>query len=583
MSLPADARVRLGPVATALADHPGVLGALEAWWRDHPADRGLLQRWIAEARVARLVEAFGTTLPFGTGGRRGRVGPGPGHLHPEAAAATARAHAAVLVERAGDRTPSVVVGWDTRAFHDTEGHDGLDPARHPYAGLSSRDLATAAAAAYRDAGVAVWWPDAAAGAWPVQPTPAICGAVPAVSADGALVVTASHNPPDDNGLKLYDAAGGQLVGAAMQAVLDAARSAAAPASRERAPRHALPDAALQRGALAAASLVPQGGLSGVTVVLTPLHGTGHLSVAPALEAAGARVVVEPSQGPDGGRFATLGGRAANPEDPSVLARALATAERVGARVVLATDPDADRLGLALREEGDWTALDGHELATLVLHHRLATVQDPAATVLLTTEVTTALLGRMARAAGARVVADLPVGFKHIGAWLSARGAEAPALLLGAEESHGLLADPVHHDKDAAQAAVLAVAAVTAPGWGGWSALRESLAARHGRVVAAKASRRWAGAEGARRRAGAVEALGRCPPDRLGDDEVLAVVARGEVVRIDLGAGGRALVRPSGTEPKVKVYAEAWGDPTHAAGQRRAEALADALIRHLSGA
>lgn len=537
--------------------------AIEAWLRRHPDDRDSLRHQAAHA-AGELARCFTTRIRFGTGGVRGRVGPGPGGLNLDTARKLARAHAALLAsEKAGG---SVVLGWDMRAFHDRTQRCGVVPPSVD--AVRSIDLARAAADAYVAAGLDVWWPNGK-----TVSTPMASYLVPALGAAGAMVVTASHNPPDDNGLKLYGPDGVQLAPPVDEAVLShlgAPALAATPGRIREVPTE------VEQAFLTSVSAVGRGSIG---VVYSPLHGTGIDVVAPALEGAGFDVAVVAEQAVLDPAFGTLPGGSANPESPEVYALAIAEADRLGLDVVFTTDPDADRIGMCVRGAGGWRMLNGHEIAVVALAHRLASHRGPG--VVLTTEVTTRWLGRMARAAGVDVVEHLPVGFKFLGRWRRDAVADLP-LILAAEESHGLLVHEHAGDKDAAGAAVVLAAAADAAAKRGETVLDvlDRVQREHGPVAHVQRSARLEGLGARERLLARLDALASDPPAELAGVRLSDAHDRGvppaEGWRSDseatswralvwqLGEEGRVIMRPSGTEPKVKVYAECWrGDRTRA--------------------
>ena len=572
------------------------------WWEapDRAAYRPLLAALVAEGRFAEILDAFGAVLPFGTGGMRGAVGVGPNRINRHTVAKAAAGHAAWMRSRdprAAER--GVVVAFDVRRFHDRAGWlpPGVDS---PLRGLSSRDLAHAAAAVYAAAGLVVWIQAPEDGRF--FATPELSFAIRHLGAVGGLMVSASHNPPDDNGLKVYDARGAQIVPPDDDALAAAVAQADAPAADWEAAvasgRLRWFEAQVREAWLAAACAAVRALPGPVRVVFTGLHGCGAETAGAALVRAGVEVFPVADQCVPDGTFPTLSSGIANPEDPTVLERALALADALDADLVLATDPDGDRIGAAVPGA---RALTGNEIAALVVDHALRHHEGPPP-VVVCTEVTTSLVSRVATARGARVVDHLLVGFKYIAAVLAdledagRHGdlvASLDAFAAGVEESHGVLVSAAVRDKDAAQGA-LALASAAAEARAAGHTLLDVLAdlqQRLGPVGNALRTVRLAGLRGRAPLSRALAALHAAPPADLAGRAVLgaedrrdptgplgplrgASDARAREVVVLWVDGGRVVVRASGTEPKAKVYAEVEGTDAEAA------ALAEAVVARL---
>lgn len=606
--------------AEALIDEVSVPEAIRGAARDHLSEwltqpryadyRPQIEALIEAGRGEELVDAFRQVLPFGTGGRRGRVGVGPNRMNPHAVATSVQGHAQWLHQRFAGEAVRVVIAYDVRRFDDVGGiYDAGRPS--PIHGLSSRDLAEIAARIYAANGVEAHILPRDSDAW--LSTPELSFTIRALSAHGGLNVSASHNPPDDNGVKVYESRGAQLVPPDDESLLQLVQEV-------RSVQLADWDEAVAQGRIRflepeirAAYLEVVSGVAGVgarriPVMYTPLHGTGVVDQA--LRRAGFRCTVfEPQATPDG-RFPTVPGGVANPENPEVMAAALA--EAGDAQLVFGTDPDADRLGCEVRHGGGWVHLTGNDIAALVVYQATRRqVHRRRRPLVIVTEVTSTLVGRVARAAGAVVVDDLLVGFKHIaqglrqleveGSWRGIRADEV-AFVAGGEESHGVLMTDQIRDKDAAGGAVaLAVLADEAAARGQTliDVLR-GLEHYHGLIRNGQISVRFEGATGAQRLSELLEALRAEPPTQLAGRAVLETFdhrdeqgrfgpfrsgsdrdARNVLVYHLSGAGGdagaRVILRPSGTEPKLKVYLEIQGAVRLGdAGREQVEASLDAL-------
>lgn len=584
------------------AARASALANLRQWLSDAPfrAYQHQIRALIEAGRWDRLLDAFYQVLPFGTGGRRGPVGIGPNRFNPWTLGASVQGHAAWLRKVRGEGPLKVVLACDVRRFEDLRG-ELVEGVPDPVRGTTSWDFARIAAEVYAAAGIAVVLPPEGT----FLSTPELSFAIRHLGADAGLNISASHNHPDDNGGKFYDHTGGQAVpprdeemAAEVAAVtwvdrmsLDRAKAAGLidtlPADFDEAYLQAV-------GAAIGASRPPEG----LGIVFTGLHGTGTRTVYRALQRAGFAVSLEPTQAPHDGAFPAVPFRAPNPEVPRSMDAAVAHAGTVDADLVMACDPDADRLGLMVRKQNPdpmatdpvrWVFITGNEIAALVTHAVLSRRASTAQPLVFKTEVTSSFVARVAEARGARVVGHLLVGFKYIGAALAeleARGRThgIPAALsqfaVGVEESHGVLVTTAVRDKDAAGGAlVLADLAAREKARGrSLCDVLDDLRAEVGPVGNVLMSTVMRGAVGRARIQALQAGLRADPPTHIGDRAVLAVHDRQDpagpfgpiqsgtdrasrdVLVFALEGDARVVLRPSGTEPKNKVYVEVCGQP-----------------------
>ena len=556
-----------------------------ALWLDDPrfvAYRAQVVGLIEAERWTTLLDSFYQTLPFGTGGRRGPVGIGPNRFNPWTFATSIQGHAEWLRAQNPDAPLMVVIGYDVRQFHDVNGQ--LLPDLHtPVTGIRSRDFAEIAAEIYAAHEITAVLPPPEA----VLSTPELSFAVRDLNASGGLVISASHNPPDDNGSKFYHGHGGQFVPPHDQTLADTI------AEVERVERMPF-DRGVSTGLIreisesvhvnyiaANIAAVSPPARPWIPVVFTPLHGTAHTSVGDVLEAAGVPVTAQQEQSVPDGRFPTVPFKSPNPESAEALDLAIQTAQENGIDLVMGCDPDADRLGVAVRHRGDWITLNGHDIAALVthaalLHHRHS---EP---LVLKTDVTTHLVTRIAESHGAAVIDDLLVGFKHIGDalhGLERKGrfqdidGDIERFAVGVEESHGILITPAVRDKDAAGGALILAALATTAAADGHTLVDElnRLMAEHGVFANHLGHLVLHGATGRERIDQIMASLRESPPTAIDGVAVSEVSdrqdpARGvpaslteqmgrNMVSFVLDDGSRVIVRPSGTEPKLKLYVE----------------------------
>jgi phosphomannomutase len=509
-----------------------VIAAAERWLAAEPDDdmRTELAELLA-GDVDQLVTRFDGRLQFGTAGLRAALGAGPRRMNRlvvRQAAAGLAAHLLDTDPRARER--GVVIGYDARRKSDLF---ALDTARvMAAAGIPSKLF---------DGYV---------------PTPVLAWSITELDAAAGVVVTASHNPPADNGYKVYLGDGAQIV-PPYDAQIAACIDRFDPPSVELADAD---DPHIERvgdelieaylAAVPAVRLRPD--VEGVPVAYTAMHGVGGATLVAAFERAGfpAPHVVAEQFDPDGS-FPTVS--FPNPEEPGAMDLLLATAAEVGAAVAIANDPDADRLGAAIPQpDGSWRRLGGDELGWLLADHILSNTSGDDRLV-VTTLVSSALLGRMAEAYGVHS-AETFTGFK----WIGRTVLDHPDLrfVFGYEQALGYLVAQRPLDKDGITAAVLfaEVAAVAAADGVTLQERLDAIAERYGRHVTAELSIRMDPTDAA----AAVAALVASPPTEIGGTPVVEVSTYPEanLLRFVLEGGVRVQIRPSGTEPKVKLYGEA---------------------------
>lgn len=401
-------------------------------------------RWID------LEDAFYTTIPFGTGGRRGPRGAGPNRINRRTIAESARGLADwVAADGAAAAARGIVIAYDTR-------HGSLE-----FAEVCARAVAAAGVVAHLFDGV--------------RTTPELSFAVRHLGTRAGIVVSASHNPPGDNGFKAYGEDGGQLVPPDDAAVMDMVRAAGAGPitlmDLEEAQRKDLIrtiGAAIDEAYQETLSKVLLTGSRDVRIVYTPLHGTGATTLLPAFERAGFRDVhVVEEQAIQDGDFPHVAGHIPNPEVPAALEQAKALAQRIDADVALGNDPDADRLGCVAKRtvngKAEWAPLNGNQIGAIMCYGVLKELDRqgrmPPDALALRTVVTSGLIDRIAERYRVGVINDLLVGFKYVACVMNHLDDER-RFVFATEESHGYLTTPAIHDKDGANAALL-VAEITA--------------------------------------------------------------------------------------------------------------------------
>jgi len=547
--------------------------------------RPVLERLIEDQRWDLLMDSFYQVMPFGTGSRRGAVGIGPNRFNPYSLGTSVQGHVDYLRDLFGDDAAlRVVVAFDVRQYQDLREMYPAD-VPNPVRGWSSKDFARLAAEVYAANGVEVHMYDPAGDAF--MSTPELSFAIRELQAHGGLNVSASHNHPDDNGGKFYNVHGGQEVPPHDERMVSIVEKVET--------YEAMPfaDAVAQGKVILMGPEMHRAYLDlnlafarypeqrDLRIVFSNLHGIGDLTAGEILREAGFDVHLVPSQAAHDGSFPGVPFRAPNPEYASSLEPATELADELDADLVLACDPDADRIGgLGRRADGSWRFFTGNELSCLVCDALLDGREGPA--VVVTTEVTTGLFSRIAQSYGATVVNHLLVGCKYIAEIV--RGLEEEGRLdefvMGTEESHGFLLSPRIRDKcGGGVALVLAELAAVEKANGSTLVDRlERLYKRHGLVRNSQVPLVMQGAAG-RKKIETIQATLRAnPPQELAGSPVTAFfdrrdpegvfgpiksgtdAASRDVLVFHIGESERVIIRPSGTEPKTKIYVEVIGDP-----------------------
>lgn len=548
-----------------------------------PSDRAELKQILEAADEQELAARFSGRLRFGTAGLRGPIRAGPMGMNTAVVRQSTAGLGEVLLDRVDDAaTRGVVIGFD---------------GRH-----RSEDFAKEATAVLRAMGIAVYRWDRC------LPTPVTAWALQDLKAAAAIQITASHNPPEDNGYKVYWDHGAQIIppidaeiATAIEAKAEGPARAISCAPAEAAGAElgglvTLGQQHLDRYLVAALAACPwrPPTPSPLKIVYTALHGVGEESVLSVLASAGFDELYSVSaQAKPDGHFPTVA--FPNPEEDGALDLAVAEARRRDADLIIANDPDADRLALVLPGPGgDWRTLSGNELGSLLgdfcLRHHVGDKPMVVASI-----VSSELLGLQAQEAGAEFRQAL-TGFK----WIAAAAREEPEypFIFGFEEALGYTIGELVADKDGVAAALAACCMAEEQRLSGGDLLSrlQDIQAVHGRHLSAQNVDRFEFGTSRDVLDAVVERVRVAPPGNLAELDLSSVedYARGERWRgqeRDLLPGPRAnliclryrrgdealrvLVRPSGTEPKVKTYFEWRGQAPEAVGRGRLEALMEA--------
>jgi phosphomannomutase len=510
------------------------------------AHRATVQSLIENRELGQLEDLFTGRVAFGTAGLRARLGPGPNRMNRLVVRQTTSGLLRWMTSKGIER-PRIVIGYD---------------ARH-----GSLDFANEAAAVIGDAGAEAILADEAV------PTPALAYAILTHDADAGIMVTASHNPPADNGYKLYLGDGIQIVppadGEIAAAIDEIAAGAEPPRFGDPADPQWLPARRwLDAHREAVLKLIP-GPERSARVVYTAMHGVGGAPfLAAALAAGFSRPIVVDEQFDPDPDFPTVS--FPNPEEPGALDLALALAQEKSVDAVVAHDPDADRLALAVpaADDGSWTPLTGDQLGALLADHLIShhaeNVGGPA--VVAKSLVSSRRVEAIAANSGVECRTTL-TGFK----WVARPIVNEPwaTYLLGYEEALGYCVGGVVRDKDGIGAALVAMQMISAlkdRGRTVWDVL-DSFDDRFGAYRTHSFSHRL-GDSGPTTREILSDLLSNPPAAESPVVSVIDLAYEGDLpptdgVLINYEDGTRLIVRPSGTEPKVKFYLEAVGEPENA--------------------
>ncbi len=519
---------------------------------------------IAEGKWQKLDDVFWTIIPFGTGGRRGRMYEfGSNAINERTIGESAQGLASYILEQPGvaDKQLSCAIAYDTRH--------------------RSREFAELCARVMVANGFEVVFLDE------YRATPQLSFAVRYKQCDCGIMVTASHNPPSDNAVKVYWSTGGQILPPHDKAIIERVMSVDEIklvdfAQALSAGQVKIFTKEVDQAYFAEVHKFAWPGPREAKIIFSPLHGVGTFAVMPVLEQAGFEdcEVYGPHSQPSGD-FPNVPGHVSNPENSAVFDAIIERARAIGADVILATDPDCDRLGVAAPlttdVTGPWGTINGNQIGALLTDFACARMKQLGQlsdkSYVIKTLVTTDLIRRVCESYGVRCEGNLHVGFKWIAGVMDAVGPDD--FVFGTEESHGYLIGQYARDKDGAVACLL-MAMLVAQLKSERKTLHQRLAElqqQHGCHEEGLVNVQMEGSEGMTQMKSLMAAFRSDPPRELAGIEVAAVrdyqtlstrmsdgsthkldASAADMVMLDLAlAGNYFAVRPSGTEPKVKFY------------------------------
>lgn len=498
-----------------------------------------------------IADRFYRELEFGTGGLRGVLGAGTNRMNVYTVAKATQGYSNYL--KKGKAEPAVAIGYDSR--------------------IHSDDFAQTAAEVFAANGIRVYlYPR-------LMPTPALSFAVRDLHCDGGVVITASHNPAKYNGYKVYGADGCQITTEEAKAIQQAIDGVDPFQDvKQEAFEDAVQVGLIQyigedtvdryQAAVATASVLPEGIEKNVAIVYTPLNGAGISCVPRCLNDHGFTNIIIPDEqkNPDG-NFPTC--PYPNPEVQEALEVGLRWAEKTQSDLLLATDPDCDRVGAAVKDGEGYTLINGNQMGVLLFDFICKMRQQngtmPQAPVAVKTIVTTPMAQKIADYYGVQLI-DVLTGFKFIGEQIGLleKNGEADRYVFGFEESYGYLSGSFVRDKDAVNGSLMICemfAWYKAHGKSLIDVLYE-LYQKFGFYESELLSFQFEGADGFVKMQELMTGLRKNNPAEIAGLQVERVIdyqndetglPKSNVVRFFLQNGAEAVVRPSGTEPKLKVY------------------------------
>jgi len=521
-----------------------------------PETRRELEALIDRGDIKALEDRFHGELEFGTAGLRGLLGAGPTRMNRVTVARATAGLCAWLKQQVPEVVSrGICVGRDARLHSD----------------VFERDVIEVVAGA----GIPVWtFSD-------VVPTPVVAFAVLELRAAGGVMITASHNPPGYNGYKVYWENGAQIIPPNDRGIADEIRRSP---EADEVPRLSVDDArdkellrtvdSLREEYIGriAATASPREDRAEVRIAYTALHGVAEDTFRRVLAAGGFDDVhsVSEQAAPDG-RFPTVA--FPNPEEPGAMDRVLALAERVDADLAIANDPDGDRVAVAVRAGGAFELLSGNEVGVLLADDLLSRYQQAGQPVVISTIVSSPMLGPVAIEYGARWEQTL-TGHK----WIQNRALELEcegfSYVFGYEEALGYAPSPAVRDKDGISSALLMTDMAARLKGRGKTLLdaMDELWRKHGFFADRQISTRFEGADPQAKMGAVVDRYRESPPAEIGGQRVVRILdlerqvqwtpvgvtpfaelAPSNVIIFELAGGHRAMLRPSGTEPKLKYY------------------------------
>ena len=519
-------------------------------WLSSPYDKTTQEKVKALIKKGgeELIESFYKELDFGTGGMRGIMGVGPNRINKYTIGKATQGLANTLISMYEGQDISIAIAYDCRN--------------------NSNKLALNVAEVLTANGIKAYLFNS------LRPTPELSFAVRELGCKGGVVITASHNPKEYNGFKVYGADGAQIVSPFDTELINKVRALSIDEVNFSVNKELIIGlgaemdnsylASLKTLSLSPEAIIKQKDLS---IVFTGIHGTGAVMVPKTLKAFGFNnVTTVASQDVIDGNFPTV--HSPNPEEPAALEQAILLAEEKGAELVMGTDPDADRVGIAIpNPEGEYVLLNGNQTGSLLVNYLISRWQElgkiKGNEFVAKTIVTTDLIDTIATTNNVKVYNTL-TGFKHIGAIIKKLEGQEQ-FLGGGEESYGYLSGDFVRDKDAVMSCALIAEMVA---WAKSSGktlfnLMEEMYVEYGFYLEDLISITKQGRSGQEEISERMSDLRKTPPKKIAGEEVTKVIdylesektglPKSNVLQFITNKKTKVTARPSGTEPKIKYY------------------------------
>lgn len=532
-----------------------------------------------------LLDSFYQVIPFGTGGRRGEVGIGPNRINPWTIKSSAQGHSQYLLKsRSADAEKrGVVLAYDIRQFFTNQYFDDNLP--NPVRNLTSKDLAIAAAEVYAANNIKVYFFDG------IRTTPELSFAIRFKKAVGGDMFSASHNPPDHNGKKIYDEYGGQLIPPEDEELVKEVTENVKKIEEIDFKSAEEKGLIINLGEevdleyIKAAASVSLSKARDIKIAYTPLHGTGSTSVTKVLEYLGFIVHVDEKTSSPSGKFENITFNIPNPEVEQSFDIPLKFAKEIDADILLNSDPDADRIGIMVLHQKEWIFLNGNEIAGILAEYSISkrATELNGKGIAIKTLVTTNLISEICQKNNVQLIGDLLVGYKYVANEMNKleKIGRMNDFIFGCEESHGYNAGNYARDKDAATAAIWLseLAAELKPQGKTLVDYLYGVYSKYGYFRNYLTEVRLPGAEGKAKIDKIQDSLRNDSPQNFNEFEVLKIddyqkrlpiVSDTDLISKNIlefhfkpitgTISMKVTVRPSGTEPKIKMYYEIGSEP-----------------------